>query len=389
VYIPHLSGAFSRRALHNKRSTKNNNQNTVSLITYKMFVAGKNMNNIIKLPLVLSLASLIQGCIITEPVSHTEIKATENSAFTSDGRLFVVGENTDSESWIFEISQAADGSYQALEYIRGTLDGTQDGHLSSATSGEDCRFAGLTASDNILYAACVREGGLLNLGTEAISLFQVNTQADNELIKTGRMSDSNFLQKDDEKAFNPNWFMANGMAVDSNGYLYITNSKASLASNRDAISQVTITDSGNSSFLDFNHQTWLSGNEFFPNGVQIEDNTLYYAGGSDIHKVRINEDASAGEKRRHYDGADLAVIDDFAINEGYIAYAKVSAPGAVIILKPAGFEQTAKYHSTVPMSVIPSSIVYQQDTPAGASLFTPGSLLVTSFFSGGLYQIEF
>lgn len=346
------------------------------------------MNNKLKFPLIISLASLIQGCIITEPVSHNEIKATENSAFTTDGRLFVVGENTDSESWIFEINKQADGSYQALEFIQGTLDGTRDGHLDSAPSGEDCRFAGLTSQGDTLYAACVREGGLLNLSTEAISLFQVNTQAGNEFIKTGRMSDSNFLQKDNEIAFNPNWFMANGMAVDNEGHIYITNSKASLASNRDAISQVTITDSGNSSFLDFNHQTWLSSNEFFPNGVQIEGDTLYYAGGSDIHKVKITEDASAGEKRRHFDGANLAVIDDFAINEGYIAYAKVSAPGSVIILKPADFDETADYYSTIPMSVIPSSIVYQKDLPAGTSLFTPGSLLVTSFFSGGLYQIE-
>jgi len=122
--------------------------------------------------------------------------------------------------------------------------------------------------------------------------------------------------------------------------------------------------------------------------VQIEGDTLYYAGGSDILKTKIRSDFSAGEINLHFDGADLATIDDFAVHGGYIAYSKVSVPGAVVILKPATFENTAKHYVSIPMSVIPSSIVYQQDSPAGDPLFGEGDLLVTSFFSGGLYRIE-
>ena len=141
--------------------------------------------------------------------------------------------------------------------------------------------------------------------------------------------------------------------------------------------------------MDFSHKTWISGGEVFPNGVQIEEYTLYYAGGSDIIKAKINSDYSASETKVHFDGADLAIIDDFAVQGGYIAYAKVSAPGAIVVLKPADFNQIARFYFSVPMAVIPSSIVYQSDTHAGEPLFNEGDLLVTSFFSGGLYRIAF
>ncbi len=347
------------------------------------------MKKIIKLPLLVTLTGLLQACIITEPISHTEMGATENGAFTADGRLFVIGENSDKESWIFEITKNTDGSYAHTQYVKGTTDGTVNGGISNATVGDDCRFAGLTAKDSLLYAACINESGLLNLGAEDISLFQVNTELNQELIKTGRMTDSNFTQQDSEDAFDPNWFMANGMAIDDAGHLYISNSKASLSPNRDAISQVSITDNGNSNFLDFSHKTWISGSEFFPNGVQIEGDTLYYAGGSDIIKAKINTDFSASKTKVHFDGSDLAIIDDFAIHDGYIAYAKVSVPGSIVILEPAEFNKTASFYFSVPMAVIPSSIVYQSDTPAGESLFDEGDLLVTSFFNGGLFRVEF
>jgi hypothetical protein len=133
----------------------------------------------------------------------------------------------------------------------------------------------------------------------------------------------------------------------------------------------------------------MTGDEFFPNGVQIEGNILYYAAGSDIWKIRFKSDYSAGVRQLHYNGSALATIDDFAIEQGYIAYSKVSAPGSVEILKPALLNDEAKHLTTVIMPVIPSSIVYQKDLPGNNELFEPGSLLVTSFFSGGLYQIEF
>jgi hypothetical protein len=347
------------------------------------------MNKIIKLPLLVTLTGLLQACIITEPVSHAEVKATENIAFTSDGRLFVVGENTSKESWIFEIDKKSDGSYSHTPYVKGTIGGTVDGGIDAPALGADCRFGGLTAKGAQLYAACIQSGGFLGLGAEAVSLFKVDTTANSELIKTGTMTDSNFIQADNESPFDPNWFMANGMAVDDQGRLYISNTKASLAPNRDAISQVEITENGDTSFLDFNHRTWISGNEFLPNGVQIEGDTLYYAGGSDILKTKINNDGSASDIKLHFNGADLATIDDFAINDGYIAYSKVSVPGAVVILNPAAFDRTARHHSSIPMSVIPSSIAYQRVYPNGNTLFAEGDLLVTSFFSGGLFRIEF
>lgn len=347
------------------------------------------MKKTIKLSLLLVSTALLQACIITEPVSKAELKATENSAYTSDGRLFVIGENKDKQSWIFEIKKTSTNTYYHEPYLRGTQYGTTNGYINEQASGDSCRFAGLTAQGTLLYATCIRSGGILNLGAESVSLYQVETKSGQEFVKTGLMTDENFEKSDSEIDFDPNWFMANGMAVDSNGHVYISNSKASLAPNRDAISKVIIDNKDNGKNLAFSHQTWISGAEFFPNGVQIEGDVLYYAAGSDILKTRIQADGKAGEVRLHFNGSNLATIDDFAIEQGYIAYAKLPAAGSVVILKPASFHRTARHLTTVVMPVIPSSIVYQKDLPAGNPLFDEGNLLVTSFFSGGLFRIEF
>lgn len=345
------------------------------------------MNKIIKLPLIFGLISLLQACIITEPVKNDNFKATENGTYTSDGRLFIIGEDNAKNSYIFEVTKDSNGNYSPSPFVKGTQDGTRYGYLNDPTVGSSCTFAGLTSQGSKLFAACSKSSGLFGLGAESITLYQVETKSGQEFIKTGRMEDSNFLQRNNEKAFDPNWFFANGMAVDEAGHVYISNSKASLAGNRDAISQVTITDNGHSNYLSFQHKTWLNGNKFFPNGIQIEDNILYYSAGTDIIKVAINNDYSAGSVRLHFDSATL--IDDFAIEQGYIAYANISAPGSVVILKPASFYSTARHLRTVIMPVIPSDIIYQKNVNGDTPLFKEGSLLVTSFFSGGLYQISF
>lgn len=342
-----------------------------------------------KIPCILGLAGLLQACIVTEPISNQNLKASENMTYTSEGRLFVIGENEDKKSYIFEVNKDPSGHYSTSEFVEGTQDGTKYGHPNDQKMGAACTFAGLTSQGSKLFAACAKSSGLFGLGAESITLYQVETKAGQEFIKTGRMEDSNFLQQNHEKAFDPNWFFANGMAVDANGHVYISNSKASISANKDAISQVTISDTGASTFLDFKHQTWLTGSEFFPNGVQIEGSTLYYAAGSDILKTNIQSDHAAGEVRVHYDGANLATIDDFTIEQGYIAYAKVSAPGSIELLKPASFNHRAKHFKTILMPVIPSSIAYQKSYPGSSPLFKEGSILSTSFFSGGLYQVTF
>lgn len=63
--------------------------------------------------------------------------------------------------------------------------------------------------------------------------------------------------------------------------------------------------------------------------------------------------------RVYFEGSDLATIDDIAIEQGYIAYAKVSVTGVVVFLKPVSFYGTAQHSTTVVMPVVSSDIVYQ------------------------------
>ena len=64
------------------------------------------------------------------------MKQTENSAFTKDGRFFVIGGDT-----LFEIVKGEDGSYQNIPY------------LTLPQMGDSSIFSGLTSNGNKLYAA--------------------------------------------------------------------------------------------------------------------------------------------------------------------------------------------------------------------------------------------
>jgi len=336
------------------------------------------VNIFTKLVTVVASVGLLQACVIEQPIAPSQMKATENSVFTDDGRFFVIGENSQRESWIFEVVRNGDDSYSQIEYVRGTLEGTLDGELGGEALGEACVFGGLAVQGNTLYAAC-----------NHIALYQVNTELGSEQVKSGRFTAENFIPKDEGGSFNPNLFFANGMAVDDSGHVYLSNSFATNLFDPTAITQVKITSNASTAELEFTHQPWIKVGdyalEFFPNGIQIEDDILYYASLNEIRKVKINENGSAGDMNLHYRGL---MTDDFEIFDGWVALASVSLPGTIKILPPGRFDQRVGSVKTIPLAFIPSSVRYQADRADGENVFAAGSLVVTSFFSGGIYTIN-
>jgi len=342
------------------------------------------MSKFLKLSGLILGAAILQGCIVTETISDSDMKATENSTFTDDGRFFVIGKNSSDESWIFEVVKDSQGNHSQIEYVKATTEGTVDGSLTGATEGEDCTLGGLTSSNNTLYAAC---GDFLS--STDITLFEVNTEVGIERVRTGRMSSDNFLPLDPSDTYHSAFFFANGMEVDDAGHVYLSNSQAFLLTDATVISQVVISATSDPSELTFTHQPWLKtgdqGSDFFPNGIRIEDSVLYYATQNEIRKVRMNADYSAGEMATHYRGL---MTDDFDLHDGYIALATVSLPGAMIVLPPGDFDEMVKPIYAVPLAKIPSSVSYQHNNPAGDTVFKNGSFIVTSFFGGGIYEVR-
>ena len=317
------------------------------------------MNIISKLVTVVASVGLLQACVIEQPIAPSQMRATENSVFTDDGRFFVIGENAARESWIFEVVHNNDDTYSQIEYVRGTLAGTLNGELGGDALGEACVFGGLAVQGNTLYAAC-----------NHIALYQVNTELGSEQVKSGRFTAENFIAKDEGDTFNPKLFFANGMAVDGRGHIYVSNSYATNIFDPTVITQVKIADGFAGSELVFTHQPWIKAGDyaldFFPNGIQIEDDILYYASLNEIRKVRINDDASAGDMNLHYRGL---MTDAFDIFDGFLALASVSLPGTVKILPPARFDQRVGSIKTIPLAFIPSSVRYQADHVDGANVF--------------------
>jgi hypothetical protein len=342
---------------------------------------------------------LFSGCdlALTETLAPSELETTERGAFTSDGRLFVIGTRaqgrTDAGSWIVEVTRASDGAYVASNYLFGALEGTSGGSLEGAAAGDACGFSGMTVRGMRLYAACVAPDG-------RAALLEVDVSAGK--VRAGRFttcnSEPSALPCEDVV------FYPNGMAVDAAGRIYLSNTQAHLMALGDSpsisvegsrsLTQVVLGPaSDDAGLLQFTHRDWYTTDivrdGLAPNGVQIEGDQLYYAAGANIVRIPIGEDGSGGEPSVHYLGPALSYIDDFAVRDGRMAVAR-TLPPALVALDRAPALGTARELGEFAMSLtsIPSSITYQADVPAGMSLFPPGSLIVTAYFGGGLYVLS-
>lgn len=334
-----------------------------------------------------------KACTVTELISAKEIGSSERAAFTDEGRLFIIGTRIspttlptptkDFGSFVFEVKREG-GAYVLAEYVAGALEGTVDGKVGSAKRGTECLFSGLTVKGAVLYAGCA------TLESEA-ALVQIDTR--NRTVRAGAFTSCNF--EPSAQPCSSTKIYPNGMAVDAAGRIYTTNMQANLLANDGqsghSIAQITIQAPPEEPWkLSFVHRAWLAKNLFVdgiaPNGIQIDGDTLFYVGGANVNAVPILPDGRAGKLRVHFRGPLLTYTDDFALRGSTIVLAR-TLPSAVVGLAPAG--RTLRELNSCPMTrFVPSSLTFSPSAQTEAALFPPDTLVVTSFFGGGLYTLR-
>jgi hypothetical protein len=334
------------------------------------------------------LAETAASCRLTEIVSPSSLPNTERGGFSSDGRFFAIGSRPadaeDAGSWLVELVRAGDG-YSPRNYVAGTLEGTEGGVLGGDARGDACLFSGFAVHGDVLYAGCYALDG-------RVSLLQVDTKR--ETVRAGAFTSCNFEPQ--TKPCKPVSIYPNGFAADREGRIYVSDMTVHILGNHGkppfSIAQITIgPDPEQAGQLDFSFRAWRKADRQVdgpsPNGIQIKDDTLYFVGGPNVNAVPINPDGSAGRLRVHYRGPVITYIDDFGIADDEIVIGR-AIPGELVGLDSPPGARSARAFVTCPMPFnAPSSVTYQPELAPAQSLFPPGTMVITSFFGGGIYTL--
>jgi hypothetical protein len=183
-------------------------------------------------------------------------------------------------------------------------------------------------------------------------------------------------------------FLPNGMAVDRGGDLFISNS-FSAATGEAAIAKIKV----HAQPFSFGESNWLLAEQggAFPNGIQLDGNTLYLASLSVIYRVAIERDGNAGQVSVLYAANPDDFLDDFAVMGGELVVCEIDNPFAPPAASTSQLTVVAKtgpnagaVTRVIPLAatgIHPSSVVKES---AGH-----GELLVTDYSAGGLFSISF
>lgn len=321
------------------------------------------------------MPALSAGCVFEQVVSSDIMLATENGVFTNDNRYFAVGILADSESdtessYIIEVKKRTDGSNDCI------LDGNFNicKIAKGEIEGEPCFFGGLTTDGADLYASCT----VFNpLEPNAI------------LMKVGLNSDSSqnsvqLFQYDVPRHYN-------GMAI-HDGNLYMS----SPGLDGSAIVQLPLDSTLNSATNFISPETWLEADNnvtYGSNGIQIEENTMYYAGGNlangILYKLPITADPTLADLEPIYSCPFGRIIDDFVILADYIALGEVPIT-AFMKTGNGNLVFVPKNNDNPLFSIITgsdmyiSSLAYDEE----GAVFSPNALIATDVFHGGIWELQ-
>lgn len=285
-------------------------------------------------------------------VTPAQLGISERGAFTAGGRFFV-----DGGEGIYEIVGGPPGTYSAV--------------LIAPNPG--CSHGGLIARGERLYAPCTNPDSL------TVELVVYEPARKQPLVSRAPIlttSSAHF----------------NGVAFGPDGALYLSNSLAN-DSPDPAVVRLEILDEEP---LEFTQTPFVAaspangpanvGGGLFPNGIRFHGDTMYLARGPDIVAVPVGLGRPDAPLKVAYTPSDSSsVIDDFDIADERMWLSEFSPlrvlglPGEsrLVVTDLKGNLQFA-----MDLPFIPSATVYAVDT-----MFGPFSIIITSFYDGGLYRV--
>jgi hypothetical protein len=324
-------------------------------------------------------------CALSEALPPKQLGNSERGAFTSEGRFFAIGSRPkpqgDGLYWLVEVTKDGKG-YTSRNVLTGTLEGTSDGTLSGAPKGDACGFSGMAVHGDVLYAGCFAIDG-------RAALVQVDTRSGT--VRAGSFDSCSFDPA--ARPCKPISLYPNGMSVDSKGRVYLSNTQAfTLAVTDYSVAQVEVDgEQPVPGKLAFRFRSWLTKDlardSFAPNGIQIRDDVLYYVGGANLNAVPILADGKPGPLKVLFQGPALSMIDDFALGDGELLLARAQPANVGRLRWPAAGKLREIGTCRMPLLGQASSLTYQPEIGGREPLFPAGSIVVTSFFGGGLYTL--
>lgn len=298
-------------------------------------------------------------------ISPGVIPGSENAVITDAGRYFVAA-----QLGVYEVSLSPGGTGSSCtEDVSGVYACLV---LAPTINGEPCFMTGMTSNGAVLYGSCSAGADVTN--PSAAAFFRM---IPGEAVGT-------FESVEATEYPEPVWY--NGMAVDSAGDVYM-----SASANKFPKASIVKLHIDNPATLSFTLTDWkININEFMPNGIHIENDTVYYVGGQAVYKIAINADGSAAFPSVIYRTGFDRLMDDLTITDDAIVVSEFSLLDAllgttmgpsllVFIDKNASWWQRPITQDTG--SVVVSSLVEDKNGVLGG----PGDLILTSFFQGGIY----
>ncbi len=310
----------------------------------------------------------------TEVISGSTLVHTENAVFTHEGRYFVAGEHSDPKlgSGIYEVVRTSSG--HGVEQV-------VPGLLAVGAVQHKCWFHGLTTDGTYLYtlAAVHPDNHPLKMSHEALFRILPKKHAPEVSVAPCGAGEIHFY---------------NGMAVGPDGAVYMSNSLALSDGSKVAIYKVTIQALEP---FQIRIEPWLPAcplRDISPNGIQIKDDTMYYASGKWLHEITITPSGPGALVHVYLSIIpnnrldDLAILPDGRIAVGEFDFLMNNANGfegwgvnQIVTVDPNGMMPlNQKVTLTSPYTV--SSLVYSE-----GDLFARDKLITTSWFHGGIREI--